>query len=424
MRLTVLTYGSDGDTRPFAALSRGLLDAGHEVQLLGERSSLSIAHALGVPAEPLAGDVRSILPRGEWHETLSMGEVIASGRGLLRLVADHSEQWLRTVSDHARHCDAILFSGLAMFAGVAAGLELGKPHIGLWALPITPTREFSSPMMPPLVLGSWANRLSFRALSATLWRYYGQPANAARVQVFGGGPRAKLALDVPILYGISPQLVPQPSDWPATHQICGHWSAAPQSVPVAPELLEFLAAGAPPIYVGFGSVSGYLRRPRLQVIIDAVAGRRAVFYPGWSRIDATMLPKNFCVVGETTHDWLFPRCSVVIHHGGAGTTHTAARSGVPSIVLPFGADQFFWASRLVRAGVAPPYLRLAKSDARTLATMLEFTQREEVRARAKALGAAMAREDGVGTAVARIEALLLRAPEEGTDPGAQVQCRV
>jgi hypothetical protein len=65
------------------------------------------------------------------------------------------------------------------------------------------------------------------------------------------------------------------------------------------------------------------------------------------------LPTNFCIIGDTPHDWLFPRTSLVIHHGGSGTTHSAARAGVPSVVLPFAADQFFWAEQLRQRSIAP-----------------------------------------------------------------------
>jgi len=135
-----------------------------------------------------------------------------------------------------------------------------------------------------------------------------------------------------------------------------------------------------------------------------------VFYPGWSSIDASMLPKNFLVIRETDHSWLLPRCCVAIHHGGAGTTHTSARAGIPSIVMPFGADQFFWASRLTAAGVAPKFLSRSAATAEALRAAMDFTQTNEVQLRAKTLGAAMAREDGIADAVQRIEALLGDAP--------------
>jgi hypothetical protein len=77
------------------------------------------------------------------------------------------------------------------------------------------------------------------------------------------------------------------------------------------------------------------------------------FYPGWSGAESLNLPTNFCIIGDTPHDWLFPRTSLVIHHGGSGTTHSAARAGVPSVVLPFAADQFFWAEQLRQRSIAP-----------------------------------------------------------------------
>jgi sterol 3beta-glucosyltransferase len=406
MRLTVVTFGSDGDTRPFAVLARGLMQAGHEVHLFGERASLPIVGALGVPHSALAGDVVATLPPGGPDVPMSRGDALQSVQRLNQLIRNNTPAWMRTIAEHARTADAVLFSGLSMFAGLGAALELNKPHIGLWLQPISPTRELSSPMMPPMKLPGWLNRLSYRALHTTLWHYYGKAANAARREVFGGAARSRMYLDCPILYGISPQLLARPSDWPAQHQLCGYWSAAPEDWQAPAQLQDFLAAGPAPIYVGLGSASVFLRRKRLDAIIAAVAGRRALFYPAWSQIDATCLPENFHVIGPTPHSWLLPRCSLAIHHGGAGTTHAAARAGIPSMVLPLGGDQFFWSSRLSAAGVAPKFLAPPQVTGAALSTAMEFTQTDVVRERAQALGAAMAREDGVGEGVRRITALL------------------
>jgi UDP:flavonoid glycosyltransferase YjiC (YdhE family) len=119
-----------------------------------------------------------------------------------------------------------------------------------------------------------------------------------------------------------------------------------------------------------------------------------------------MLPGNFFVVGHTEHSWLFPRTSLVMHHAGAGTTHTACRAGVPSVALPFGVDQPFWAGRLHAVGVAPQYIRANKIAATTLAKMIDYAEQDDVRGRARELGAAMALEAGVTNAVRGIERLL------------------
>jgi sterol 3beta-glucosyltransferase len=156
-----------------------------------------------------------------------------------------------------------------------------------------------------------------------------------------------------MICGISPSLLPQPTDWPDNAWMCGQWVRPVREWDAPASLQSFLSAGEAPIYVGFGSMVGFDQRALLDVVIAAVGDQRALFYPGWSDADSLRLPPNFSAIGDTPHDWLFPRTSLVIHHGGSGTTHSAARAGVPSVVLPFAADQFFCAEQLRQLGIAP-----------------------------------------------------------------------
>jgi sterol 3beta-glucosyltransferase len=414
MRFTVVTYGSEGDTRPLVALCQGLIAAGHQVQLFAEQSTMGSAQVHAVPVQALAGDIRSTLPLDDPARELRSRDLLKTVRNGLRVVNSNTAAWMKVVADDARGSDAILFSSLAVLVGYAVAQELNKPAIALWLQPWSPTREFASPLLPPLKLPGWANLLSYRAGQAFMLRAYGKATNAARKQIFGQAARREFKLDFPMLYGFSHHLVHRPNDWPETHQICGHWPLALSGWQPPNELLEFLSAGAPPIYVGFGAVSSFIRQKGLTAIISGVAGRRALFYPGWSKITKAMLPDNFFVVGETPHAWLFPLTSMVIHHGGAGTTHSAARAGVPSVPLPIGTDQFFWASRLAAAGVAPKYMRGTKIDDRSLAKMIAFAEQDEVRRRARLLGSLMSEEDGVGRAVQAIETQMALTSRRGT----------
>ena len=131
---------------------------------------------------------------------------------------------------------------------------------------------------------------------------------------------------------------------------------------------------------------GFDRRALLEAVIAAVGGRRALFYPGWSGADSLKLPANFCAIGDTPHDWLFPRTSLVIHHGGSGTTHSAARAGVPSVVLPFAADQFFWAEQLRQRGIVPATGSVQRVTPATLSRAIAAAQTAEMRERASAVG--------------------------------------
>jgi sterol 3beta-glucosyltransferase len=409
MRLTVVTYGSEGDTRPLVALCRGLMDVGHEVQLFAEQSTIRSAHSYGVPVQALPGDIKSTLPMENPLQELRGNDLWKSIRDGLSAVKINTAAWMSVVADHARNSDAILFSSLAVLVGHTIAQELKKPGIAVWLQPWSPTREFASPLLPPVKLPGWLNLLSYRAGQAFMVRSYGKATEAARQEIFGHGAAGKITLDFPMLYGFSPHLVPRPKDWPKDHKICGYWALPPIEWQPPNELLEYLSAGPPPIYVGFGSVSSFIRQKGLDKIAAAIAGRRALFYPGWSKITPDMLPNNFFFIGDTPHEWLFPRTSMVIHHCGAGTTHTAARAGVPSIPLPVGADQLFWAGRLAGVGVAPKYMRGTRIDADKLSTMIAFADQDLVRQRAKLLGFLMSEEDGVKTAISAIEAQVASA---------------
>ena len=141
-------------------------------------------------------------------------------------------------------------------------------------------------------------------------------------------------------------------------------------------------------------------------MIAAVAGRRVLFNPGWSGMDMSELPSHFFVVGDMPHGWLFPRTSLVVHHGGSGTTHSAARAGVPSVVVPFVGDQHFWADRLRQLGVAPVAVGVADLRARDLARSIELAEGDSMRSRAHAIGASMRAENGLANATAAIEAIV------------------
>lgn len=401
MRLVIVTFGTEGDARPLAALGHALVQHGHAVLLTGEARTLDTARALGVPAAALSGDIRQLFATAGAHG----GRRIA--KAMLALMNTHAAAWLREVQAAAQGCDAVVVSGLASFAGLSVAERLGIPAIGAGMFPLTPTREFPSPLLPPRWMPAWFNRASMAMTNQMLWRGCRQALNHARAEVLGLSPRRALWTEHAMLYGISPTLLPRPADWPANATLCGQWVpplAGGYSPP--PALAEFLAAGDAPIYAGFGSMTGIDMPAMLAAFVKALDGRRVVFWPGWNGIGGVRLPGNVHCIEATPHDWLFPRMAAIVHHGGSGTTHSAARAGKPSIVMPFAGDQPFWAERLYRLGIAPPAVPTAHPDARRLAAAFDFARRGDVIARAAEVGRAMAREDGLATAVARIDELL------------------
>ncbi|CAN7199366.1 glycosyltransferase [Trinickia sp. LjRoot230] len=408
MKFTVVTYGTEGDTRPLAALCRALMDAGHETQLLADAATLGAARTLGVPAAALAGDIRQALMPGEAlaDAIVRKGGFGATAEALARIANENTAAWMAQAADASAGCDAVIVSALASFVGLSVAESRRVPAIGASMIPISPTAAFASPFLRPTMVPRFLNRVSHRFVNAMLWRAFRTTTNAARATVCGLPKRSRVWTEHPILYGISPTLLPRPDDWPDHAQICGQW-VGPAAAWTPPASLDaFLAAGEPPIYVGFGSMAGFDTPRFLDALVAAVGSRRALFYPGWSGIGHGALPSNFHVIGDTPHAWLFPRVSVVIHHGGAGTTHSAVRAGVPSVVVPFAADQFFWAHRLTALGVAGPPIDANKCAPAAFADGIAFALRPAARQRAAALAARMATENGTARAVTTIEAIV------------------
>ena len=404
MKLLILTYGTDGDTRPLAALGRALMDAGHEAQLLADGATLGTAEALGVPATAIAGDIRQALqPGGRASGLFEKNGFNNTAAELARIANDNADHWLRAAVQAGKGCDALIISGLAAFIGLSAAEYLGVKAIGTGMFPLTPTAAFLSPFLPPGKIPRMFNRLSHHFVNGLLWRSFRKATNAARARVCDLPPRKSLWTGHPMLYGVSPALLPTPSDWPDNASNCGQWLAPAKEWSPPEQLSEFLAAGEAPIYIGFGSMGGFDRKHLLEAIVGGMAGRRALFYPGWSGVSASDLPANIFVVGDTPHDWLLPRTAIAMHHGGSGTTHSAARAGVPSIVVPFAGDQAFWADRLNQAGVGVGLAGWKALNATSLAESIRFAERDDVRSRARAMGERMRAEDGLKTAVSAIE---------------------
>ncbi len=403
MKVVVLTYGTEGDTRPLIALSHALRAAGHEVHLLGGARTLGWAHELVIPASPLSGDVRELFT--DWGQAGPPN----TAKSLVKLTNANSAAWMKQTLAVAEGCEAIVTSGLAGFVGLSIAERLNVPAIGTGMIPLTPSREFASPFLPPSRVPGWFNRASLTLTNQLFWLAFKKALNRARTEVLGLPPRKTLWKDHPMLYGISPTILPRPADWPANAYLCGQWALpAGDCHTPSPDLVSFLAAGPAPIYMGFGSMTGFDMPKIVNAVSAALDGQRAVFSRGWNGMDNVTLPDNIFCIDHTPHEWLFPRMAAVIHHGGSGTSHSALRAGKPSIVMPFVGDQFFWANRLQQLGVAPAAISPAHPDPKALAAAIRFVERKSVVARAAELGKKMSGEDGLATGVDVIESLLVR----------------
>lgn len=191
-------------------------------------------------------------------------------------------------------------------------------------------------------------------------------------------------------------LAPWPDAADASVVQTGAWLLEDER-PLTPDVEAFLDEGDPPIYFGFGSI----RAPSpavAHVVVDAAraVGRRAIVSRGWAGLTLPDAAPDCRLVDEVNQRALFRRVSVVVHHGGAGTTTAAAISGTPQLVIPQMYDQHYWAARVEDLGVGAA-LPAGAPETAVLVRALERALRPEATERAAALAQGI-RRDGVVTA--------------------------
>ncbi len=183
----------------------------------------------------------------------------------------------------------------------------------------------------------------------------------------------------------------------------GYWFLdSPANWQPPQELVDFLKAGSPPVYIGFGSMSDSNPEALTKLVLDALAesGQRGVLIKGWGALSNADLPDHVFQIDSVPHDWLFPQMAAVVHHGGAGTTSAGLRAGVPSIIIPFAVDQPFWGQRVANLGVGTqPILRQELTAEKLTAAIKIATSDEAMKEKARILGQKISAENGVKQAV-------------------------
>lgn len=417
MRILILTLGSRGDVQPYVALGAALRARGHDVTLTTWHGFETMIEAHGLTASPLSDDVRGLI------ETPDIQQALRSLSGKIRA-------WRASKGLFGRQLDEMW----AVAREVRPGLivyhpkAVAAPHIaealGVVAVPTAlvpayvPTGAFPSPVLPVSDLGRFGNRMSHRALRGlTSWLLSSKIdgwrrerlglAHPGPRDLFGGHSPAGGA--VLRLHAFSRHLVPVPEDWSDREHVTGYWFLDPAADWQPPEeLARFLDAGPPPVYVGFGSMPTADAAQLTRIVRDALdaTDQRGVLATGWGGLEGDAGSDRIHVLDAAPHGWLFPRCSAVVHHGGAGTTHEGLRLGRPSIICPVFGDQPFWGRRVMAIGAGPAPLPQRCLTAATLAGALAAVRNPAVVSRAAEIGAALTAESGARGAATTLDSLI------------------
>ena len=404
--ITILTYGSRGDVQPYIALGRGLRAAGHEVRIAAPQPFADSVTENDLAFAPLGGDPGELV-RGLVEEAGSNPFRIVPV--MMRYALPLGQEVFQGVEDACTDADLIIHSFLMTPPGHSIARRRGVPDVSALLYPIfTPTGEFPAMLAPPLPLGKLYNRVTHHLLTSAFWAgnklgYLWLRRQDRTLPPLG---RWMSHHQTPVLYGISRHVVPPPVDWPDHARITGYWFMGAVDYDPPPDLLNFLAAGPPPVYIGFGSTIEQEMAELGQIAIEALqrTEQRGIMLGGWGGLTGDNLPDTIYPIDRVPHGWLFPRTAAAVHHGGAGTTAASLRAGIPTIVTPFASDQPYWGAKVHELGVGPAPIPRKDITVDKLAHAIEQAITDsQMRERAAVLGAAIRQEDGIAEAVQFIE---------------------
>ncbi|MCU0481486.1 MAG: glycosyltransferase [Anaerolineae bacterium] len=414
MKHLLIGMGTRGDVQPLVALAEGMQKAGLDVTIGAGLDFEAWIRGRGIPFAPMNMNMQAMMNSPEGVEWINNSKnPMQEGRNMKRMLdkysADISED-LRRICEDAD----ILISNLPTFGFVAALAEkMHKPHWLVLLSPLTPSNHPASTMKPMTPFTAPMNRVS-----GYIGLYFTQWVAKASTNIF----RQKLGLapwgyrdylrewtTIPVLYGVSEQVMPRDPRWHDKTFVTGYWiDRAPANYTPPAPLADFLRPYERTVYIGFGSMSTKDPSATAHLIIDAVkkVGIRAIVYSGWAGLRAEKIPDNIFLLDGAPHDWLFPQLSGVIHHGGAGTTAAGLRAGVPSGVVSHMADQPYWGRRVAELKVGVPFIYRHKLTADKLARMIDrLVNTPELEQNAYYFGERLRAEDGVKEAVRVIQQL-------------------
>lgn len=419
MRVTIIAPGSRGDIQPYLALGLGLKGAGHEARIVTTIDHTPLVKSYGLEVWPIELDVKAALSREKTSASIEGGGLVSSFREFADIAKRGAELSAKVGLEASQGVDAVLAGFGGVFMGEAIAAKLGITLVQAYNVPLSTTGAYGGALFPGLSWGSWSRRLGHRLSREAIWMLIRSSGNAARMNILGAPSVSLLAptgmpglVPGPVLYGYSPAVLPEMPEWRDQVEVTGYWFADEPTGWTPPAgLEEFLAAGPKPVCIGFGSMSQTAPEEATRLVLDAVArsGQRAILLSGWGGLTAKERPNTVFQSDNIPHAWLYPRMRAVVHHGGAGTTAAAFRSGIPAIVVPFHGDQFYWAKLVEDLGVGPKSIYRTKLTAERLAKALDRAAADDAMAqRAADLGARIRSENGVARAVEAMERLVTK----------------
>nr|XP_016475983.1 PREDICTED: sterol 3-beta-glucosyltransferase UGT80B1-like [Nicotiana tabacum]XP_016475984.1 PREDICTED: sterol 3-beta-glucosyltransferase UGT80B1-like [Nicotiana tabacum] len=433
LKIAVLVVGTRGDVQPFLAMAKRLQVFGHCVRLATHSNFRDFVKSAGVEFYPLGGDPRILagyMARNKGLIPSAPGEISVQRKQIKAIIESLLPACTEpdTETGEPFRAQAIIANPPA-YGHAHVAEALGVPLHIFFTMPWTPTYEFPHPLARvPQAAGYW---LSYIVVDLLIWWGIRSYINEFRKKKLNLPPIAYFSTyhgsisHLPTGYIWSPHVVPKPKDWGPLVDVVGYCFLNLGSNYQPPEeFIKWIQNGSKPVYIGFGSMPLEDSPKTTDIILEALknTGQRGIIDRGWGDLGTFQeIPENVFLLAECPHDWLFPQCSAVVHHGGAGTTATGLRAGCPTTIVPFFGDQFFWGERIYQKGLGPAPIPISQLSVEGLSDAITFMLQPDVKSRAMELAILLENEDGVAGAVDAFhrhlppEMPLLTPPSEQSD---------
>lgn len=371
--------GTDGDIRPFIALAIALKKQNADVLMLVPDNGIKLCKKYNIPYVSIDFD---------YKDFVYMTENKAPTKDIVRVLDLCITMQFDKLAEVAKGADFIIGSAINYATGAIAEIY-NIPYYQVWHV----IQVLKSSQHPPWRVKRQNNPCWLNSL---LWKI-----NDLRDDGIGNElinkHREKLSLKPikkyadyfrkNIILSADKSFVSAPEDVKEQYTRTDYWHLFEEEE-LSRELLHFINAGEPPIYFGSGSMAD--KSPVETVkMVKAIAEKlntRMIIQKGWAGYDIIDSDRVF-LVDSVPHHKLFCKMSVVIHHGGAGTTHTAASAGVPQLIIPNIADQFYWGKHVSLQKLGPsPIPKSIITVGKLEAAIKEAITNTEFKANAQRMG--------------------------------------
>jgi len=412
MRVLLTSHGSTGDIYPVIRLGQALVEAGHHVRFATvslfrkEIESAGVEFVYLPPDWDQSGFAEAMRDLTKAKNPLDLMRIIYSeSLPFLDEILDTLERELETADVFVT---SYLFANLCKLARKA-----GVPcAVTTFAHNVVPSVSYQPEGLPRLLVAPkslqrcW-NRMLWQITDRVLcWQINRVVGAAMERHSMGRSESFALAPADRVLVTVSPGLFQPQQLWDDRFIFTGflRWQSS-RNEALAAKLEAFCQGERVPILT-FGSVTfDESRKVMTRFMRNWPPGKKVIIQSGWAGLTIERPHAEMLRIEQVSHDQLFQYASMVIHHGGAGTTGSVLHAGVPNIIIPHIGDQWFFASEVKRLGVGWEVKRKRwPEDLPKAVRTVENSKK--MQSRAKEVAAQLAQEDGPGTAVAALEALV------------------